>query len=263
MEPRVLAYESVGDGNPVILLPGGLTGWVSWVSHVRYLSGHHRVIRVQPIHNELGSAGVAGDMSYNAHVERESLKLTLDELGIELADFAGWSRGGGALIEFALAYPEVVRSLALVEPAAEWVLEELGETESFDSPQEREFIEGLVGNTVTEEDMGRLLTFAGMASSVDDARAHPQWSTWLSHRAALSWPYESISPQRRSLANLELINCPVLLVKGKTGSPRDMRVVDVLAERLPKVRLVELDGGHASHIESIDRFIQELEVHIH
>ena len=50
-----------------------------------------------------------------------SLRLTLDALGIERAHFAGWSGGGRALIEFALAYPERVRSLTLVEPAAYWM----------------------------------------------------------------------------------------------------------------------------------------------
>lgn len=263
MEPRVLTHESVGDGNPIVLLPGGLTGWVSWIPHVEYLSGHHRVVRVQPIHNELGSAGVAGDNSYDAGVERESLKLTLDELGIKLADFAGWSRGGGALIDYAIAYPDAVRSLTLVEPAADWVLEELGEAETISTPEERDFFAGLVGRVITEEDLTRVLVFAGLAPSADEARNHPLWNTWLAHRAALSWPYQAISPQQRSLANLESISCPVLLVKGTAGAPRDRRVVDFLAATLPDARAIELDGGHASHIESIDRFIQELEAHVH
>ncbi len=78
------------------------------------------MFRVQPIHSELGSAEKPGDPGYTAEVERESLRLTLDELGIDVADFAGWSGGGRALIEFTLTYPGRVRSLALVEPAAVW-----------------------------------------------------------------------------------------------------------------------------------------------
>lgn len=62
-----------------------------------------------------------------AQVERESLRLTLDALNLARAHLAGWSGGGLALIEFAIEYPERVRSLALVEPAAYWILTQLGE----------------------------------------------------------------------------------------------------------------------------------------
>jgi pimeloyl-ACP methyl ester carboxylesterase len=100
VKPRVLAYDIAGEGDALVLVPGGLTGWVSWIPHQERLSTRYRVIRVQPIHNELGSAGEPGDPSYIPEVERESLRLTLDELGIQQADFVGWSGSGKALIDF-------------------------------------------------------------------------------------------------------------------------------------------------------------------
>jgi pimeloyl-ACP methyl ester carboxylesterase len=118
MEPRALSHEISGDGEPVVLVPGGLTGWVSWIPHTEHLSARWRTIRVQPIHNERGSAGRPGEPVYTAETERESLRMTLDDLGIEAAHFAGWSAGGKALIDFALAHPSRVRTLALVEPAS-------------------------------------------------------------------------------------------------------------------------------------------------
>jgi hypothetical protein len=33
MEPRVLTYELKGEGEPIPLVPGGLTGWLSWIPH--------------------------------------------------------------------------------------------------------------------------------------------------------------------------------------------------------------------------------------
>jgi hypothetical protein len=41
------------------------------------------------------------------------------------------------------------------------------------------------------------------------------------------------------------------------------RVVDVLGERIPEARIVELPGDHACAIQSIDRFLQELEAQLH
>ena len=54
MDSRVLTYEVKGDGDSVVLVPGGLTGWLSWIPHAERLSANWRTIRVQPIHNELG-----------------------------------------------------------------------------------------------------------------------------------------------------------------------------------------------------------------
>src|SRR3990172_7436958 len=107
--------------------------------------------RVQPIHNERGSKGVPGDPGYSAEVERESLRLTLDALDLERPHLAGWSGGGLALIEFAIEYPERVRSLTLVEPAAYWVLRQLGER--LDEVEESNgFIRGPFGRGGSEDE---------------------------------------------------------------------------------------------------------------
>ncbi len=127
VEARVLRYEDRGAGEPVVLIPGGLTGWLSWIPHQERLAGRYRVVRVQPIHNELGSAGQPGQLGYTAAIERESFRLTLDQLGIDGPHLVGWSGGGKAALEFASEYPDRVATLTLVEPAAYWILEQLSE----------------------------------------------------------------------------------------------------------------------------------------
>ena len=261
MEPRVLQHEIKGSGEPIVLVPGGLTGWLSWIPHAEALSKTRRVIRVQPIHNELGSAGKAGDPRYTAETEREALRMTMDKLRIDVADFAGWSGGGRALIEFALAYPERVRSLTLVEPAAYWILEQLGETEP-DVDRINSFIHDLAGRDVTEDDLAQFLELAGFASSPDEARANPNWERWLQHRMALSWQSEKLERSGRSISELTNIRCPVLLVKGTITGDWEKRVVDELGRLLPKASVVQLEGDHASHIQSIDLFLKELEEHL-
>lgn len=262
MKPRVLTYQISGKGDPLVLVPGGLTGWLSWIPHQERLEAHHRVVRVQPIHNELGSAGEPGDPGYTAKIERESLRLTVDELVIETADFAGWSGGGRALIEFALAYPDRVRSLTLVEPAAYWILEQLGEEDAVIA-ELNEFIHGLAGHEVTEDDLARFLGYAGFVGDPAAARRDPNWERWVSHRMALSWQSEKVDRSGRSVEELSSMTCPVLLVKGTVTQPWLKRVVDVLGGRIPDARVVELPGDHACHIQSIDRFLEELEAHLH
>ncbi len=261
MEPTVLACDDVGDGEPLILVPGGLTGWLSWIPHQERLRAHRRVVRVQPIHNELGSAGEPGDPEYSSEIERESLLLTLDGLGIERADFGGWSAGGRALIEFTLTYPARVRSLILVEPAAYWILGDLGDDDPVLDVL-NQFLHGLAGRVVTEDDLAEFLVLAGFAKDTELARQDPNWERWASHRMALSWQSEHLDRSGRTVGELESINCPVLLIKGTATAPWEKRVVDILGDRMPKARVVELEGDHASHIESIDDFITELETHL-
>ena len=261
MKPTVLQYEVRGEGEPLVLVPGGLTGWLSWIPHAERLADGRKTIRVQPIHNELGSAGQPGDPGYTAETERESLRLTLDELDVDVADFAGWSGGGRALIELTLAYPERVRTLTLVEPAAYWVLEQL---EASDADVERlnSFLHGLAGEDVSEDDLTQFLRLAGFVQSGEDARKHANWERWAPHRMALSWSFEGLDHPARFVDELADIGCPVLLVKGTVTAGWLKRVVDVLGERLPNATVLELPGDHACHIQGIDAFLEAVDGHI-
>lgn len=261
MEPRVLEHDDRGSGEPLVLVPGGLTGWLSWIPHQERLSSDLRVVRVQPIHNELGSAGKPGDLSYTAETERESLRLTLDALGLDAPDLAGWSGGGRALIEFALAYPDRVRTLTLIEPAAYWILEQLGEKDPV-VDELNEFIHPLAGREVGEDDLAKFLEFAGFVQPGEEARAHPNWERWLPHRMALSWQGEEVDRSGRSVEELRSITAPVLLIRGSATANWLERVVEVLGDRLPNSRIVALPGDHASHIQSIDAFLEALEKHL-
>lgn len=261
MEPRVLAHEIKGDGDPIVLIPGGLTGWLSWIPHAERLSARWTTIRVQPIHNELGSAGRPGDPGYTDETERESLRITLDALGIETAHFAGWSAGGKALIEFALAYPERVRSLTLIEPGAFWILEQMGVTDTH-VEHTNAFLHQLFGREVTEDDLATVLQGAGFTSSKEEVRSDPYWERAVPHRMALSWYSEDFVRSRRSVEELANIRCPVLLIKGSVTTESEKRLVDVLGDRLPNATILELPGDHASHIQSIDAFLEAFEKHL-
>ena len=261
MEPRVLTNEVKGEGSPLVLLPGGLTGWVSWASYADSLASRWQTVRVQPIHNELGSAGERGEAGYTAAIERDSLLMTLDDLGIGTADFVGWSGGGRALIEFALAYPERVRTLTLVEPAAYWILDGLGEPDPEVAHLNR-FFHGLAGQDVSEDDLAEFCQLAGLASSADKARDNAHWASWVPHRMALSWGSEQADRPERGVDDLAGVSCPVLLVNGNLTADWLKRVVAVLDERLPDTRVLELPGDHACHLENPDAFPAELERHL-
>lgn len=84
----------------------------------------------------------------------------------------------------------------------------------------------------------------------------------MAHRMALSWQGEQLDHPARSAEELAGITRPVLLTKGTTTADWLKRLVDVLGERLPNASVVELEGDHAHHIESIDAFLGSLEAHL-
>jgi pimeloyl-ACP methyl ester carboxylesterase len=261
MRPRPLTVDAAGEGEPLVLIPGGITGWLSWIPHQERLSDRYRTIRVQPIHNEQGSAGMPGDPSYTREVAVESLLLTVDHLEIERAHFAGWSAGGKGLLDFAIAHPGRLISMSLVEPAADWILEAVGESDR-EHQESTEFLYSLAGQDVTEDDLARVLYLAGFVSDPVQARSDPYWERAWPHRMTLSWLSEKLMGSDHSLADLAAVSCPVLLTKGTKTGKVEKRVVDLLAMHLPNASVVELEGSHAHHIESIDRFLEALEEHI-
>ena len=175
--------------------------------------------------------------------------------------FAGWSGGGLALIEFAIEYPDRLRSLTLVEPAAYWILERLGErVDDVDAPND--FIHGLFGREVSEDELATFLRLGGLTASGEEVRLHPNWSRWAGHRATLSWLSPLLDHPERAIDGLGRIVAPTLVTKGTRSTPLDRRVVDVLGERLPNAHVLEFHGDHAHHIEQLDAFLDALEAHL-
>lgn len=106
------------------------------------------------------------------------------------------------------------------------------------------------------------MTIFGMAQSPTAAKSHPLWATWVVHRNTRSWPFDETTDPQRSPSDLASIDCPVLLVKGSDSTAYDRAIVDSLGQYLPNASVFELQGGHASHIESFDAFIQLFTTHI-
>src|SRR5690606_28116565 len=86
----------------------------------------------------------------------------------------------------------------------------------------------------------------------------PQWPLWLQHRRSLRHQFDVEFGHRDTVDRLRAFDRPVLLVKGRGSTPALRRIVDTLAAALPRVRVLELDGGHAPHLVERDRFLEAL-----
>jgi pimeloyl-ACP methyl ester carboxylesterase len=260
VEARVLEHDWSGDGDPpLVLLPGGLTGWQSWLPLVPPLSADRRVVRMQPICNAEGLAGRPGVPDYDADVERESFELTLEAAGVSEMHLVGWSNGGRMALDFALAFTERIRTLTLIEPPAYWLVADEDES----ARTFHEYLAGCAGRELTDEDLIEFLVRVGLGTADTDFKALPQWDFWSSCRQCLSWGGElMIRSSASGIEGFEHLDVPTLLIRGRSTAPWLSSVVDLLMEGVPNATLVELDGGHACLLESSEEFVAALSHHV-
>jgi pimeloyl-ACP methyl ester carboxylesterase len=241
-------------------MPGTLTGWASWVTPAERLAHHHRVVRAQARVIELVEAGMPIPGTYGIPMEREALRATVDALGLDRIDLAGWSLGGGVALAFALAYQERVRTLTLIEPAALWLLRATGyDAATLDTAEAGD--RALAGKAITIDDLKGVLVYAGLGQPGADFEAHPRWPIMVRNRQAISTLYAEWDEQE-SIERLRTLDVPILAVKGTETSELLGAIVDGLVATAPRVTLLELPGGHACHLEQMDRFLNEMEAHL-
>jgi pimeloyl-ACP methyl ester carboxylesterase len=249
--------EVKGTGSPIVLVPGGLTGWASWEPFVKIFSEKRTVIRVQLLGVQFGLENRLLPEDYSVKTESGALAATLDSLGYTMpVDIVAWSFGAFTSLDFVLDHPDRIRTLTLIEPPAMWVLRVAGKWDE-EAQQSADFFETQKGD-ITEDMLAEFLQRAGFVQPGQSPRELPKWNYWVPFRRSLRIN-PSVVSFRDDVKRLKNFQPPVLLVKG-TGSTKWLHhVIDGLAETIPHSRVVEFPGGHAPHIVSTDKFISELE----
>lgn len=252
-----MALDVKGEGRPLVLIGGGLTGWLSWISIQERLSTSRRVARVQPLNVQLGLDGQALPADYSVKLESRALAAGLDEAGLEgPVDLVAWSYGALVTLDFALDHPGRVRTLTLIEPPAFWVLEATNELDA-QSRRERDDLRTLheeMRGDVSEEQLERFLVQAGFGAPGVSLRSLPQWTTWAKHRRSLLQGPAVFAHSDRP-ERLRGFQPSVLLLKGTGSSHAFHRIVDVLGRTLPNARVVELPGGHGPQLAVPEDFL--------
>ncbi|CAA9387078.1 MAG: hypothetical protein AVDCRST_MAG03-333 [uncultured Rubrobacteraceae bacterium] len=240
-----LYYEAGGGGEPLVLVHAGIADARMWDTQVDAFSAHYRTIR----HDMRGfgrSPMVEGPYSHHA-----DLRVLLDALEVERASFVGCSRGGGAVLDFALENPGRIGALVLVgaavggfefdeEPPEEWdelvAADDAGDLERVSELEVRMWVDGpgrgpgavdpAVRDLVREMN---LIALKNEALGID----------------------EELEPQPPAATRLPQIHAPTLVVVGDEDRPRTLAAADLLAEELPNVRKVVMPG--TAHLPNMER----------
>ena len=106
-----LYYEIYGNGEPLVLLPGGFMTVEAMGNIVPQLAASRRVVGV-----ELQGHGHTADIERPLRFElmADDIAALIGQLGLKRADIFGYSLGGGVGLQTAIRHPELVHKLVLV-----------------------------------------------------------------------------------------------------------------------------------------------------
>ena len=106
-----LHYSIAGKGTPIVLAHGFALDSRMWDDQVPELAARFSVVRY-----DLRGFGKSG-MRDEPYSHAEDLKALIDRLALGRVALMGLSLGGGAAINFTIAYPDAVRALIVVDPS--------------------------------------------------------------------------------------------------------------------------------------------------
>jgi pimeloyl-ACP methyl ester carboxylesterase len=223
---------------PVLLVHS--SGFTSrqWRKLGEQLAPHHRVIAPDLI--GYGAERWPTGKPFHFRDDVALLAALLDEP----AHVVGHSYGGLLALQLALARPAAVRSLALYEPVAFGVL---------DQPEDAAALDDLARLPVYRPEAPEdwLESFvdwwqgagawAALSPATRQAFLEVSWKT--------SQEVASLSADRSGCARYAAITAPTLLLAGEVTRPVELRVVERLAQILPRATLQRCPGmGHMGPI---------------
>jgi pimeloyl-ACP methyl ester carboxylesterase len=106
-----LYYEVHGEGDPLVLLHGGVGASEMFGANLPGLAKARQVIAVH-LQAHGHTADIDRPMTFEAMAD--DIAALIPHLGFEQADVMGWSLGGSVALQTAIRHPETVRKLVLV-----------------------------------------------------------------------------------------------------------------------------------------------------
>ena len=257
-ETSSIAMKSkmTGRGDTVVLLPGGLAGWLGWERHVGPLSENYRVASMQLLSVDLGLRNEKVPANYSVDYETSGLSQTIEQNKITNAHFVAWSYGAEIALNFALSYPDIVRTLTLIEPPAMWVLRSRGPLAE-NLVKEQEKIKSFGPGDITEEQLEWFVRQVRLIPPSVNMKSLRQWPIWMRHRQSLR-TQDAVYRHEDTVERLRSFRKPVLLFKGEGSTKALHQIIDILGEEFPNARVETLPGGHSPQVVAMEEFMKIL-----
>ena len=243
-----LYYEVEGSGEPVVLIHAGVANLRMWDADVAALRDAYRVIR----YDTRGFGQTETDAVEFSN--RADIAALLDHLGEESAHVVGFSRSGSIALDFALEYPDRVRSLVVGA----------GGISGYESPEEspaetfevvERMFEAKDWTALADWEADYWANGPGQPSDrVPDIRARVHDWVLTNYQAEK----EEGKPQvldPPAVGRLGELKAPLLVVIGTLDEPGTQESMRHLAAAVRGARLETIEGvAHMINLEEPERF---------
>jgi pimeloyl-ACP methyl ester carboxylesterase len=240
-------YESMGSGEPVVLVHAFSVDRRMWNPQVSALKERFMVIRYD-LRGHGNSA--APSVPYAAY---EDLRGVLDTLGIRRAALVGLSAGSQVAIDFAIAYPDRVTRMVLASSGLSGYRTSTPLT--WMQPVFQAAAAGDAERAATLWSQTPIMTLRADTSTAATLKA-------LALSNAKLWSYKTNPDQGLrppAIGRLSEIRSPTLVIVGGGDLPHIMEIADLLVKGIAGAKLVTIAAaGHFVNLDAGQRFNEEL-----
>jgi pimeloyl-ACP methyl ester carboxylesterase len=240
-----LHYSIAGKGTPIVLAHGFALDSRMWDEQVPELATRYSVIRY-----DLRGFGQSG-MRDEPYSHAEDLKGLVDRLGLGRVALMGLSLGGGAVINFTIAYPDAVRALVVVDPSLggfAWSAEMTGSLRDVQATTRERGVDAARDQWLAHPLFAHALANPRSAGAIRDMVS--AYSGWHWKNRDPGRPFNPPAIQR-----LGEIRVPTLIIVGALDTPDFQAIATTLERGIPGATKVTLPGvGHLANLEAPERF---------
>jgi len=250
-----IRYTDVGQGKPILFIPGLAATLETWNYQVLDLCDEFRCISFD-MRGHGDSDKPCSEYSY--HEMCSDLRCILTALDLQDVTLVGWSMGAGVALNYIADFngDGRVTKLAMVGPATPCFLATPAEPFGMDDETAKASLEGM--RIALPETMA---AFASANFYRKDMQATSNWflSLWLKMPAYVGYKCFQTLLNEDLRDKLNEVSLPLLICHGRHDQVCHPSWSDYIASRVSGCRLVWFEGsGHALMVEEPDKFSQEL-----
>ena len=250
-----LYYEMAGEGDVIVFVHGNVGDRRHWDYQFLSLSKDFKVIRYD-VRGYGKSALPDPEIAYG---NPQDLKALLDFLNVSKAHVCGLSMGSGTVVSFAIAYPEMCKSLIPIGPWAGGYCSGESITPACDSLSA---VMGKLGSIAKEKGAKAATDYFWTGNNI--FRNTVRSKEALDHLLMIGYDYSfwGFMNQRKRLPNqpiaidhIKEIKIPTLIVTAQYDLEVCLEIAEVMNNEIPNSKLVSIENaGHCMNIEKPEVF---------
>lgn len=262
-----LAYHVIGEGDPVLCLPGGPTD-SRYLGDLGGLSAHRRLIRADL--RGTGDSGTPADLS-SCRCDRlvDDVEALRVHLGLDAVDLLAHCAGANLAARYVERHPDRVSSLVLVTPSVRAVGLEITGDDRRETALSRSAepwfaeafaaLERIVAGSATEEDWQAIAPFSYGRWDDEARRHHADDEARLDPDVVAALGADGAFDPVATTAALARFAAPVLVVAGGVDLAAPPRAMAEVAALFPAAELVVQPGaGHFPWLDDPTAFVAAL-----